>query len=213
MKRVDRSRYFQSITHHFLRLRGAPFFLSSRELNLIETWESMKIPLQVVLEGIDRTFEKKRLNSSGKKRSKIPSLAFCDLQVLRAFEQFRDRRVGTEKRIMGREEKRKRARAEVKRFLENIPCEVDYLKDIYSKVLKLLSIRNVSEEELERREGEIEELILEKSSDKEKETVKKKISSEYEFRQEEEFQRIFRLRLLRLLRGRYRIPYVSLYYY
>ncbi len=172
----------------------------------------MKIPVQVVLEGIDRTFEKNRLRSE-KKRGRTPSLTFCNLQVLRAFEQFRDRRTGTEKKAVGREEKREKARAEVKRFLENTPCEIDYLKEIYSQVLKLLSLRNVSEEELEQREREIEKLLFEKSSDKEKEKVKKKILSEYEFKKEEEFQRIFKLRLLKLLRERHKIPYVSLYYY
>lgn len=212
MKRMDRSQYFQSITHHFLKLRGAPFFLSSKELSLIETWESMKIPVQVVLEGIDRTFEKNRLKS-GNKRGKVSSLVFCNPQVLRAFEQFRDRRIGTEKKAVEREEKREKARAEIKKFLKNTPREIAYLKETYSEVLKLLSLRNISEDELEQKEREIEDLLFEKSSDEEKEKVKKKILSEYEFKRKEEFQRIFKLRLLRILRERHKIPYVSLYYY
>jgi len=211
MKNEKRSRYFQSIARHFLKLRGAPFFLSSKELDLIETWEKMKIPLQVVLEGIDRAFEKDRLKRVRKR--KILSLAFCNLQVLKAFEQFKDRRVGTKNKVVGKEEKKKKAKAEVKRFLENIPCEIDYLREIFSQVLRLLSLNNIDEEELEQKEREIEALLFEKSLDPEKEEVKKEILAEYEFVEEEEFQRVFKLRLLKHLREVYKIPYVSLYYY
>lgn len=211
MKNEKRSRYFQSISRHFLKFRGAPFFLSSKELDLIETWEKMKIPLPVVLEGIDRAFEKNRLKRVRKR--KILSLAFCNLQVLKAFEQFRDRRVGTKIKVVGKEERRKKAKAEVTRFLENIPCEIDYLREVFSQVLRLLSLKNIDEEELEQKEREIEVFLFEKSLNKEKEEMKKKILAEYEFAEEEEFQRIFKLRLLKHLREMYKIPYVSLYYY
>jgi hypothetical protein len=211
MKNEKRSRYFQSISRHFLKLRGAPFFLSSKELDLIETWEKMKIPLPVVLEGIDRAFEKERLKRV--RRRTILSLGFCNLQVLKAFEQFRDRRVGTRNKVVGKEEKKKKAKAEVKRFLENIPSEIDYLRESFSQVLRLLSLKYIDEEELEQKEREIEVLLFEKSSSPEKEEVKGKILAEYEFVEEEEFQRIFKLRLLKHLRERYKIPYVSLYYY
>lgn len=211
MRNENRSQYFQSIARHFLKLRGAPFFLSSKELDLIETWEKMKIPLQVVLEGIDRAFEKNRMKRVRKR--KILSLAFCNLQVLKAFEQFRDRRVGAKNKVAGREEKRKKARAEVERFLENIPCEVDYLRELFSPVLRMLSLKGINEEELEQKEREIEDLLFDKSLDAEKEEVKREILAEYEFAEEEEFQRIFKLRLLKHLREMYKIPYVSLYYY
>lgn len=211
MKNENRSQYFQSIARHFLKLRGSPFFLSSKELDIIETWEKMKIPLQVVLEGVDRAFEKNSLKSA--RKGKILSLVFCNLQVLRAFEQFRDRRVGTKNNGVGQEKKREKARAEVKRFLENTPCEINYLREVFSQVLRILSRMNINEEELEQREREIEELLFEKSSDTEKGEIKREILAEYEFAEEEEFQRVFKLRLLKHLREMYKIPYVSLYYY
>jgi len=211
MKNENRSQYFQSIARHFLKLRGSPFFLSSKELDIIETWEKMKIPLQVVLEGVDRAFAKNSLKSV--RKGKIRSLVFCNLQVLRAFEQFRDRRVGTKNNGVGQEKKREKARAEVKRFLENTPCEINYLREVFSQVLRILSRRNINEEELEQREREIEELLFEKSSDTEKGEIKREILAEYEFAEEEEFQRVFKLRLLKHLREMYKIPYVSLYYY
>lgn len=54
------SKYFQSIALHFFKHRGAPFFLSSKELDYIAGWEKMGIPLHVVLEGIERSFESYR---------------------------------------------------------------------------------------------------------------------------------------------------------
>ena len=211
MKNEKRSRYFQSIARHFLKSRGAPFFLSSKELDLIETWEKMRIPLQVVLEGIDRAFDNNRLKRVRKR--KAFSLAFCNLQVLKAFDQFRDRRVGTKIRVVGKEEKRKKAKAEVTKFLDSIPCEIDYLREVFSQVLRLLSRKNINEEELEQKEREIETLLFERSLDTEKEKVKKKILAEYKFTEGEELQRIFKLRLLKHLREIYKIPYVSLFYY
>ncbi|UCC39426.1 MAG: hypothetical protein JSV96_16815 [Candidatus Aminicenantes bacterium] len=211
MKNENRSQYFQSIARHFLKLRGSPFFLSSKELHIIETWEKMKIPLQVVLEGVDRAFEKNSLKRA--RKGKILSLVFCNLQVLRAFEQFRDRRVGSKNNEVGQEKKREKAIAEVKRFLENTPLEVDYLREVFVLVLRRLSCRNINEEELEQREREIEELLFEKASDIEKDEIRREILAEYEFAEKEEFQRVFKLRLLKHLREMYKIPYVSLYYY
>lgn len=211
MKNENRSQYFQSIARHFLKLRGSPFFLSSKELHIIETWEKIKIPLQVVLEGVDRAFEKNSLKRA--RKGKILSLVFCNLQVLRAFEQFRDRRVGSKNNGVGQEKKREKAVAEVKRFLENTPLEVDYLREVFVLVLRRLSCRNINEEELEQREREIEELLFDKASDIEKDEIRREILAEYEFAEKEEFQRVFKLRLLKHLREMYKIPYVSLYYY
>jgi hypothetical protein len=57
--RLDRrSGYYQTIGKFFIDLRGAPFFLSSKELAIISQWEEMDIPLRIVLEGIKESFER-----------------------------------------------------------------------------------------------------------------------------------------------------------
>jgi hypothetical protein len=56
-------------------------------------------------------------------------------------------------------------------------------------------------------------LIWENSSNREKEGVMKDIRSEYNVDLEEEFLRIHRIKLVKALRERYRIPYISLFYY
>lgn len=211
MKDKHRSHYFQSIARHFFRLRGAPFFLSSKELDLIARWEKTNIPLHVVLEGISKSFEKYRLKPG--KKGKILSLAFCDFQVLESFEQYKDRKVGGKKRIAEREEKKAQVRAKVQKFLEDIPREINYLKESYSRVQKMLSLKRVNEEKLEQMEERIEGILFEYSMNEEKERVKKEILAEYEFSGEEEFLRIFKLKLVKILREKYKIPYISLFYY
>jgi hypothetical protein len=205
------SKYFQSIALHFFKHRGAPFFLSSKDLDYIGRWEKMGIPLHVVLEGIERSFEVYRRKPG--KKAKIHSLAFCDLQVLNAFEQARERRVGHKKRIVERHEKRDRAKAEVERFLAEIPGHINYLKENYSLAQKVLSQGHLDEEELERIEGKIEELLWKNSADEEKERVKGEVLKDYEFKKEDEFERVFKIKLVKVLRDKYKIPYISLYYY
>ena len=205
------SKYFQSIALHFFKHRGAPFFLSSKELDYIARWEEMGIPLHVVLEGIERSFEINRRKPG--RKAKIQSLAFCDLQVIRAFEQDRERKVGHKKRIVERHEKRDRAKVEVERFLGKIPPQISYLKEVYSLAQKVLSQSHFDEEELERIERTIEELLWKNSLDEEKERVKRGIVKDYEFKEKEEFERIFKIKLVKVLRDKHKIPYISLFYY
>jgi len=207
----EQEEYFQSIARYFFKLRGAPFFLSSKELDLVTRWEEMEIPLRVVLEGIERAFES--FKSRPGKRAKIQTLAFCELQVLRAFEQHRERRVGRIRKRLDREEKREQARREVQKFLKTLAPGIDYLREAYSRAREMLSQRQVDEEELERAEAEIEALLWEHSSEEERSRVKRELRQEFEFKNEDEFLRIFRIKLVKLLRDRYKIPYISLYYY
>jgi hypothetical protein len=210
MKEAE-SKYFQSIALHFFKHRGAPFFLSSKELDYIARWEEMGIPLHVVLEGIERSFEMYKRKTG--RKAKIQSLAFCDLQVIKAFEQDRERKVGHKKKIVERQAKRDRAKAEVEKFVGKIPPQISYLKEAYSLAQKVLSQRHFDEEELERIEDTIEELLWKNSMDEEKKRVKRGIAKDYELKEKEEFERIFKIKLVKVLRDKYKIPYISLFYY
>ena len=130
-KSTDRSEYFQSIARYFFRQRGAPFFLSSRELELVAKWEEMHIPLPVVLEGIKRAFEGYKRKPG--KKTRIQTLSFCELQVFKAFDQYRERKVGSERMRIERTEKGKLAKAELKMFLDDLPEQIGYLRDAYSR--------------------------------------------------------------------------------
>lgn len=206
-----RSNYFQSIARHFFKLRGAPFFLSSKELDLVARWEEMEIPLPIVLEGIENSFVSLRKKQG--RKLKIQSLAYCAHHVLRAFEQHKERKVGFRKKNVEREEKRKRAKTEVRKFLHSLPLQVNYLEEPYSRAQKLLGRKPVNEEELEWIEEEIEGLIWKNSSEREKEDVKEKLRAEHRFENQEEFQQAFKIKVVKVLREKHRIPYISLFYY
>ncbi len=205
-----REEYFQSIARHFFKLRGAPFFLSSKELDLITGWEKMAIPLPIVLEGITKSFEKYR--SRPGRKAKVLSLSFCNFEVLRAFEQYIERKVGVKKRIVEREAKAKMALAEAQKFLKAIPLQLSYLKDPYARAQKILSAA-LDEEELERIENKVEEVLCKNASEEDKDRVQRKLKAEYPNIDEEEFDRILNIKLVKILREKYKIPYISLYYY
>ncbi|MFP4081231.1 MAG: hypothetical protein ACLFVG_00580 [Candidatus Aminicenantes bacterium] len=206
-----RNRYFQTVTRHFIKQRGTPFFLSSQELDLIDRWEKKGIPLRVVLEGIKRSFEDSR--TKRRKREKIFSLLYCDFQVLKAFGQYKERRVGKRGLIFEGEEKRKKARAEVVRFLRRLPSPVGFLGDLYSEAQEMLSKREWEEEELEQLEERIEELLWEDAPQEMKEKVRKEVMKEYEYRDEYELDSMLKIRLVKFMRERYKIPHISLFYY
>ena len=56
----DQSEYYRRIAKEFLQRRGAPFFLSPRDMAVIAGWEARRVPLAAVLEGIDRAFERSK---------------------------------------------------------------------------------------------------------------------------------------------------------
>jgi len=205
-----RNRYFQEIANEFLKSRGAPLFLSSKDLDLIATWEEMGIPLRVALEGVEKAFE----NYQGKPatRRKILSLAFCKNQVLGAFEQHKQRKVGASKKRDERDKKPKRIKEEVQEFLNTIPPDLCYLNDIFTQALRALSRKRIPEEELERLDEEIEELLFKNCPQEQKESIKKEISEKLFLNQEEIFS-VYKTRMVKFLRERHKIPYVSLFYY
>jgi hypothetical protein len=75
--------YFTEIEEHFQRTRGTGTFrLSPLDWALIEVWKDSGVPLDAVLRGIDRSFEKRHKRSRGPR--KINSLAYCTQEVLAA---------------------------------------------------------------------------------------------------------------------------------
>ncbi len=77
--------YFTEIEECFRRCRGTPTLLSPLDWALIESWKEAGRPLEAVLLGIERSFEK------FKKRRRtyrvVNSLAYCSQEVDRAAEE------------------------------------------------------------------------------------------------------------------------------
>jgi len=75
----EREQYYQSIARHLISLRGSPFYLSAREMEIIESWESQGIPLSTVLEGLKQGYAAFRVRKAG--RGRKFSLLHCQKHV------------------------------------------------------------------------------------------------------------------------------------
>jgi hypothetical protein len=209
-RKKDKSFYFQEIARVFFGLRGAPFVLSSRDMVTISSWEERGVPLRVVIEGMERAFERYRKRAGGRKMS---SLSFCEAEILRADAEFRDRGVGREKKGKSREDQRKRILAEVKTFLESLPPETVFLGAVYGEALAVLGRRGAPEDTLERLDARVEELIAEKADAAFLSEVEKRVGAEFRGRPPEELRRIAAVEMVKRWRERHRIPYLSYFYY
>ncbi len=76
--------YFTEIEECFQRARGSPTMLSTLDWALIESWKEAGLPLEAVLTGIERAFEK--YHKRPRRFRKVNSLAYCSQEVLRAAE-------------------------------------------------------------------------------------------------------------------------------
>lgn len=191
-RRQKQSFYYQQIAQAFLARRGAPYVLSSQDMVTISSWEKAQVPLRVVLEGIERSFERSRPRLP--RGRKMSSLSFCQTEVMKAYAEFKDRRIGRGQKVSSRDEKRKRARREVQAFLDSLTPEVEFLGEAYREALSALSRKSVEEEALERWDERVESLVLRKAGAAEQNETAA-------------------LRLIKEWREKYQIPYLSLFYY
>ncbi len=212
--RIDRrSSYYRTVAKYFFEQRGAPFFLSSKEFNRICQWEEMDIPLRVVLEGLKRSFERRRRRAGG--RRKAHTLDYCHLYVLEALQQYTERRVGSREKDScgGRKNRKKKILVEVERFLNEIPAEMWALKPVYSRLKKKLATGTISEEDLEKAEDTIERLITENVSPEQRRAITAEIVEEFGACSNREFDQIFGIKAIKASREKYKIPHVSPFYY
>ncbi len=77
--------YFTEIEECFRKCRGTPTLLSTLDWALIECWKEAGIPLEAVLSGIDRTFQK--FAKRPQRFRKVNGLAYCTQEVLRTAEE------------------------------------------------------------------------------------------------------------------------------
>ena len=79
--------YFTEIEEQFRKCRSEPVLLSPLDWALVESWKEQGFPLEAVLAGIERSFEKFK----ARKRSyrKVNTLAYCSQEVFRAVEESR----------------------------------------------------------------------------------------------------------------------------
>ena len=204
-----------TIAQNFIELRGAPFFLSSNELSLIEKWEAAGIPLRVVLEGIKSSFLLRRQNHGGTgSRRRIRSLSFCDSFVKQSFVLYKDRSVGRRPTQAVKTDKKKDIRAAVAQFLDHVPPQVVWIEAPFLHVKEILTDLDCPEEDLEKAEENIEALLLAHASPEDQEEAKKEAVAAFpDLTGKEDFQRIFDVSLIKCMRTKYKIPHVAPFLY
>ncbi len=77
--------YFTEIEECYRRVRGTPSLLSTLDWALIESWKEAGIPLEAVVTGIERSFEK--YNKRARRGRRVNSLAYCAQEIVRAAEE------------------------------------------------------------------------------------------------------------------------------
>ncbi len=107
--------YFTEIEECFRRSRGTPTLLSPLDWALIESWKEAGLPLEAVLAGIERSFEKFR--KKPRHFRKVNSLAYCAQEVLKAAEEASSEQVEGGGAVREREAPPPFATGEVAEFL------------------------------------------------------------------------------------------------
>ena len=79
--------YFTEIEEQFRKCRSEPVLLSPLDWALVESWKEQGFPLEAVLAGIARSFEK--FQAGKRSYRKVNSLAYCSQEVFRAVEESR----------------------------------------------------------------------------------------------------------------------------
>lgn len=211
LEEKERSRYYQEIAAAFFRQRGAPFMLSPKDMATIASWETLGVPLESAREGIEKATEYFRTQAPN--RGRVRALSACNSQVLKAFERFRDRSVGRHTPAKTRAEKRALMVAEIGRFVKDLPSPVSFLREPSERALELLEAGRPDEEALERLEERIEHMMTEKCPTQEKETIRKEFEAEFPSLKGRDAADAFAVKLVKSLRTRYKVPYVTFAYY
>jgi len=205
-----KSGYYQAIAREFLSRRGAPFFLSPRDLDVIAGWEENGVPLPVVFEGIYRAFEGCRGRSRG---TKGLSLSFCEAHVRRAMAQHADRGAGRRRAAVPRAKKIAKALGEVETFLRNHAGDDRELSSLFEEAAVLLSGNALDEEALERIDHTVDELLWGRASRTDREGQERRTAGELAGKGPGAAAAVARTRLVKSVREKGKIPYASLFYY
>lgn len=204
-----RSLYFKTIARDFFERRGAPFFLSAKDLSQIEQWEKAGIPLRVAREGIARAFSLRQ--KKGSPKGKIFSLTFCERNVQDAFSLYKERSVGKKQREGKTPDKKTAVEKAVGRFANNIPSQILWLEKPFREVMAMLP--DCSEDDLERLEEEVETLIFLRAGEEEREEARREVESEFPEIGPRESRELARIKLIKIVREKHKIPHIAPFYY
>lgn len=218
--------YFSEIEETFIRRRGKNLFLSPLDWALIETWQERKIPLHIVLRGIEKVFD--NYEKSKKKRT-IKGLAFCREEIEAQYEEWLESQVGKNEtaEIIETDDSSEFSDETIKNHLESLLTELESvklkssagLKDILERVISRLQELKESftdaetlENDLSALEKLLDDVLLENVDSQQKSEIEKQLHSYKKQVEPDVYQQTFDLMLLKSLREKAGIPRLSLFY-
>lgn len=209
----ERGPYYQIISRELLKLRGFPFFLTPKDIELIRFWQEQSIPVRVVLEGLAQAAERFKAKRQSLKGM---TLTMCKPFVEKAAAQHRERQAGggqTSKKT--REDKKKLAAVNVRSFLRQQADGVeDEVKKLLSRALDILEAPCLDESGLEMIDEEVDCFLWSKAERLEIAKVKKELQQvNAGLITEAASDLLARTLFVKQKRKSKKIPYVSLFYY
>jgi hypothetical protein len=225
---VNYFNYFSEIEETFVRRRGKHLLLSPIDWALIESWQDRKVPLHVVLRGIEKVFDSR--DQKAKQTRSVKSLFYCKEEIEAQYAEWLERQVGKN----GASDAEKTSESSmfsddaIKTHLENVGKELkiaaqkskgDLCETLerVSKRLDELKQSFADAETLENALEDLEKLIdaellkTHKNSEFEKD-IERSLASYKNKMEAEVYQRTLDLMLLKRLREQAEIPRLSLFY-
>jgi len=215
-----------TVERHFVNLRGSPLFVTPREWQLIDAWHQKQIPLRVVKQGLDRSFERP------KAAKRFRRLSYCRQSVESSFRRFCEAVAGT-RSATDIDEELKRIHAHLQGLEERLLAAERKLSDAHPALASALersgralaklassSLQGKDYSSIERELSLIEEQLVSQAESALGEEERRRCVGAaersleaYRGRMPEDVYRAaLRSAYLKRVRGRYGIPALSLFY-
>ncbi len=234
--------YFSEIEELFIRRRNRNLLLSPLDWALIESWQERKVPLHIVLRGIERVFD--GVDKQPAKRRTVKSLLYCKEEIEAQYAEWLERQVGKNGAGEARSSRIKNQSSDAEELsspkselfsdeaiaahLEKVSVDLKSvqgkvkgdLQATLEKVLnRLAEVKGKShaaekmEESLEKLDALIDQSLLQNfETERLKGEIEKQITSYKNKMEAEVYQRTLDLMLLKRLREQAEIPRLSLFY-
>jgi len=187
------------------------FFIPPRDVELISEWERLNLPLEVIIEGIDRTFARRL---SGRRKKNIYSLSQCEKEILKAYAQHQERLVGQQiPQTSHPAEKAERILREILSSLEALPAELSEIRQILEEALAALQADPLEEARLEALDEELDRALWELTPEAERKKALEAARQDYPGRTDSQLEEIQRTRMARESRQQLKLPRLALFYY
>ncbi|HZS46058.1 MAG TPA: hypothetical protein VFC63_13215 [Blastocatellia bacterium] len=92
LRTMNHFNYFTEVEDEFVRRRGSHLLVSPMDWALIQTWKDSGVPLNIVLRGINQSFDS--YDKRPLKTRKINSLLYCLQEVETCYALYRESQVG-----------------------------------------------------------------------------------------------------------------------